>query len=327
MINHLCKHIETRMRQIGNRRVAPLAILAAVLMGGPTNASTGEFKVAYLYNLSDFTGTIPYSLAKIALDATARETYVISGETVKVFNNSGMEVYRFTNTMESGIVYDAAIDEQGRILVLAYNNGTPSLLLCNYRAEPIKPIEFKGLPEKLAAFKPNRLMLRDGKICLVSLGSMMIVTLDPEGNYVKHIDLAEASGTSDEDRLNMGIGAVAFDSDGSILFTTPVIGKVFRIAADGKVDSFGKRGSAPGKFGVPTGIAADGLGNYYISDKLRCAILVFDRQFKFIYEFGGRGDAPGSLVGPDDLAIDAEGKLYVGQLGKRGVSVFKVTHD
>ncbi|HMN03034.1 MAG TPA: hypothetical protein PKC17_09745, partial [Geobacter anodireducens] len=98
-------------------------------------------------------------------------------------------------------------------------------------------------------------------------------------------------------------------------------------AADGKVDSFGKRGSAPGKFGVPAGIAADGLGNYYISDKLRCAILVFDRQFKFIHEFGGRGDAPGSLVGPDDLAIDAEGKLYVGQLGKRGVSVFKVTHD
>lgn len=315
------------MKLIGNRYVAVIVILAAVLMGGPSGASTGDFKVTYLYNLSDFTGTIPYSLAKIALDATARETYVISGETVKVFNNSGMEVFRFTNTMESGIVYDAAIDDQGRILVLAYNNGMPGLTLCNYRAEPIKPVEFKGLPEKLAGFKPNRIMLKDGKINLVSLSFMMIVVLDNEGNYLKHTDLAEAAGVKDEDRLNMGIGAVAFDSDGSVLFTMPVIGRVFRIAADGTVESFGKRGSAPGKFGVPTGITADGLGNYYISDKLRCAILVFDRQFKFIYEFGGRGDAPGSLVGPDDLAIDAEGKLYVGQLGNRGVSVFKVIRD
>jgi hypothetical protein len=35
---------------------------------------------------------------------------------------------------------------------------------------------------------------------------------------------------------------------------------------------------------------------------------------------------PGNLLAPTNLALDGKGKLYVSQLGKRGVSVFQISH-
>jgi DNA-binding beta-propeller fold protein YncE len=71
---------------------------------------------------------------------------------------------------------------------------------------------------------------------------------------------------------------------------------------------------------------ADDRGYFYVADRLKSAVLIFDRNFKFVREFGYRGSKPHNLTGPWNLGLDADNRLYVSQLASRGVSVFKITY-
>jgi hypothetical protein len=53
--------------------------------------------------------------------------------------------------------------------------------------------------------------------------------------------------------------------------------------------------------------------------------MVFDKEYRFLYEFGYRGDKPENLIRPSGMAMGNAGKLYVTQLGRQGVSVFRIS--
>lgn len=50
--------------------------------------------------------------------------------------------------------------------------------------------------------------------------------------------------------------------------------------------SFGRSGSAAGRFGVIAGIAVDRQGRVIVADKLKSVVMVFDKDFTFLSEFG-----------------------------------------
>ena len=115
------------------------------------------------------------------------------------------------------------------------------------------------------------------------------------------------------------------DGEGNIFFTVPVLFRVFKFSPDRKMASFGRPGSAPGRFGIVSGIVTDSRGNLLVADKLRCVVMAFDKGFNFLGEFGYRGTRPENLVVPDDLAIDTKDRIYVSQGRRRGVSVFALS--
>jgi hypothetical protein len=113
-----------------------------------------------------------------------------------------------------------------------------------------------------------------------------------------------------------------------MLFTVPVLFQAFVVTPDGKMaGSFGKAGSAPGRFGVISGIARDDQGNYLVVERLRSVVMVFSKEFQFLMEFGYRGDKPGNLIRPNQVEMGNAGKIFVTQVRNRGVSVFNVTTD
>ena len=114
------------------------------------------------------------------------------------------------------------------------------------------------------------------------------------------------------------------DHEGSIFFTMPVLFTVYKRSPDSTMASFGRPGSAPGRFGIVAGIASDSRGNLFVADKLRSVVMVFDKDFNFLTEFGYRGPRPGNLIVPDDVAIDRRDRVYVSQARKRGVAVFGI---
>lgn len=288
----------------------------------PTSGFGGD--VTYLYSLSDFSGTLPYDHVKVSIDDFKNEIYVVTGEGIKVFNPSGMEIYTInTYDLELGFVNDIAVDKDGNLIILSYDGRHYSIWLCNYRGEPLSKIVLKGLPSGFEDFFPEGLILKDDLLYLSSSGSMRLIISDLKGNVRDALDLTKMVDIPVDDR---GIGQLSIDKDGNILFTVPVIARAFILTKDKKVISFGKRGSAPGRFGIPTGIARDNEGNIYVSDKLRSCILVFDKELRFLREFGFRGFRPDNLIVPGLLAIDNKGRLYVTQLRKRGISVFKVAN-
>ena len=299
------------------------ALLAAAILSAPADAQA--VRGSYIYTLSSFTGAIPYNHARLAVDRERSEVYVLYQNTVRVFNESGMEVYRFGDDLDLGHILDVAVDEQGDILLLAWRDGRAGIVRSDYRGRPRARIALTGLPGPLADFAPNRMVARRGELFLASTMGLTIVRTDREGNFLRGYDLFHLLELEEKDRGAVELGGFSVDAQGSVLLTVPVLFRAFVLSPDGALTAFGRPGSAPGRFNITGGITRDSRGNLLVVDKLKGSVLVFDRAFKFVTQFATRGYKPGQLIFPDDLVIDARDRVYVTQAGRKGVSVFALT--
>ncbi len=323
------------------------------------SAALPTVSVSYLYSLSEFTGVVPYGGGKIFVDKQRDETYVIYQNTVRVYNSSGLEVYRFGDNQNIGVIRDIAVDQDGSILLLSYSTTGDKyeIIRCNFRGDPNAKIEITGLPAGFNAFQPSQLAYRQGQIYLVDCSRLLVAVIDTQGHVDRSLDLYTLLKVEDEekdradtekdtvslgkdradtekdtvslgkDRGDTEMDGFSLDKDGNMLFTVPVLFKAYRVSLDGKVDSFGRPGSLPGKFGIASAIVEDNQGNILVADKLKCVVSVFDKNYKFLLEFGQRGNKPENLVIPQGLAIDSDNRLYVVQGGSRGVSVFRMNYN
>jgi hypothetical protein len=296
-----------------------IAVAACVLAIGASIVSA-QSQATYLYTLADFGGPLRYDGVRISVDQTADETYVIYQNLVHIFNASGMEVFSFGDDLDLGQIVDVAADRNGDIILLSYKDLRSIVTRCNYRGAPIGPIEFKNFPAGLV-FSANRMVHRNGLLYFASLTASSVIITDTNGEFRSHVEFLPL--LAPEERQD-GVESIGFtvDQDGSIFLTMPALFRVFKRTADGTLTSFGKPGSPPGKFGILAGIASDSDGNLFVADKLKCVVMVFDKDFNFLTEFGYRGQRPENLVIPDDVAIDRTGRIYVSQSRRRGISVF-----
>jgi DNA-binding beta-propeller fold protein YncE len=163
---------------------------------------------------------------------------------------------------------------------------------------------------------------------LISALGMKLVVADGEGFFKKGYDLIPLFELDEKDRGNVEIGGFSVDDGGNVLTTIPVLFRVFILSPDGAVTWFGKPGGGPGRFNIAAGVVRDSKGNYVVVDRLKCAVLVFDKNFNFRTQFGRRGYKPGELISPDEIAIDNHDRIYVTHAGKRaGVSVYALNYN
>jgi hypothetical protein len=328
----------------------PLLCGLIVLLASTPCLGSQVREVSYLYKLSTFTG--PASVGgwpKLRLDGANNELYVLSENEIRIFNQNGMEIYHLNSLIEeeagTQTISDAAVKKNGDIVFLAqsYRQGKSrySIVAANYRGAPVSRIVLKNLPAHLSDFHPDRMLYRDDRLYLASLSGALVVITDEDGSYQSHYDIMsllrkeEEKETAKRSRKGSGkqsdydreIGDFSLDADGNILFTIPVAGEAYRLTPDLQLSRIGSRGSGPGKFGIPSGIAADTRGNYLVSDVLRCVVMVFDKDLKFVGTFGGRRAGQYSLIAPRGLAVDANNRLYVSQSESMGVSVFQLIYN
>ncbi len=300
-------------------------LIVFVVMGISLSAEA-NVKAAFLYSLSDFTGKIPYDYTRVSVDRQSGEIYVVYQNLLRVFNQAGMEIYRFGDDLDIGHILDVAVDPNGDLLLLAIKDSQQVLVQCNYRGDLISRKEFKGLPAEFSGFVANRMIQHGGSLYFMSAQGLKIVISDLEGNFKKGYDLIPLLELKEDERANMEIFGFSVDRDGNILFTVPVLFKAFILSSSGEISWFGKPGGSPGKFNIISGIARDSKGNFLVVDRLKSTVLVFDKKFTFLTQFGYRGLKPQNLMGPADIVIDNDDRAYVTQGRKRGVSVFKITH-
>lgn len=302
-----------------------LGCMAAAAALAPALASVPEVK--YESNLSDFSGAMPLVAVRVHVDPTTNETVVLDDATVRIFNRSGMQTYAFTIDPALGRPIDVAVEPSGDILVGAMKEagGAFVLLRFDYRGTAKGTVDIL-LPESLAGFAPNAIELRDGNLLhMLSMPAYRVVVIRTDGGFVRALDLAEILRVSAEERARVSVGGFGFDGAGNLLVTLTERFLAYVIAKDGTVRDFGVAGSAAGRFGVIGSIAGDAAGNLYIADRQRSVVLVFDKDLSFLTEFGGYGDTPESLMRPQTLAVANDGRVLVGQIGRRGVSTFRVT--
>ena len=290
--------------------------------------SVGGVKATFLYNLSNFSGTVPYSWARQFVDPERSEIYVVTGDSVAIFNSSGMEVYRFGDDLDIGGFMDVSVESDGHILILSRAGDRFRVTRCDYRGEPQAGIEIRNLPKEFAGISPGRLLSRNGKLYLADLFAKKVVVTDASGVFQEGYDIAPLLVSFEEKPgTEYNIAAITVDPEGNLFFTVPTLFKVFKLSPDRQLSSFGTAGNLPGRFNIVSGIAVDGRGDIYVTDLLRSAVSVFDKEFKFQAQFGQRGIGPGDLIAPNELVVDKAGRLFVSQARKRGISVFRVAYE
>jgi len=310
-----------------------LILVVVIILTMSSSSAQGAMKGVFLYNLSNFTGLIPFSWAGLAFDREQNEVYVcdFAFGMVRIFNENGMEVYNFGEDGTLGSIYDVAPDKDGDIFVLSYvvtTEGTGYIITrCNYRGEPKSKIEIRNVPPEFSKIWPSRIICREEHLYLADKNAMKVIVIDKEGLFENSYDIASILELSENNRPNTGIVGFSVDKDGNLLFTIPVLFQAFKLSPDRTLVSFGRRGSAPGRFNVVAGITSDDKGYYYLTDTLRCVVMIFDKDFNFQTEFGYRGFGPDNLIAPKDLGVDGAGRVYVNQSRRRGVSVFKIIYN
>jgi DNA-binding beta-propeller fold protein YncE len=83
--------------------------------------------------------------------------------------------------------------------------------------------------------------------------------------------------------------------------------RVAKFAADGKfISDFGHKGSGPGEFDTPHGIAVDDAGRIYVADRGNARVQVFDANGKYINEWGSE-----EIGRPWDIYPGPNGLFYI----------------
>ena len=83
--------------------------------------------------------------------------------------------------------------------------------------------------------------------------------------------------------------------------------RVVKFAPDGRfLFQWGTKGSGPGEFDLPHGIALDAAGQVYVADRSNARVQIFDGTGRFLREWKSV-----ALGRPFDLAIDADGRAFV----------------
>jgi hypothetical protein len=319
------------MAEKASQVVAALATLL-LLSGIYPQTLRAAVSVSFLYRLSNFTGPISISAPRVSVDRERNEVSVLYQNLLRVFNDNGMEIYRFGDDLDLGSIIDLTNDSEGNILLLSYKwsqadrHNIGQVTRCNYRGEPIGQLHLKDLPSLFADFEPDRVTCRNGYLYLANLMDLKIVVTDQQGTFVRGYDLFRLLEIPEKDRGNTEIMDLTVHDDGSMLFTIPVFFRAYRLYPDGKIISFGKPGGAPGRFNIVSSMVIDSRGNYLVVDKLKHAVMVFDDKQNYLTQFGFMGRKAGNLIAPEQVAIDRSDRVYVTQYGKRGINVYRVSH-
>lgn len=303
-------------------------LLGALWIGVGPGDVQAQVQASFLYRLSNFSGPVPSNWATISIDEAHDEIYVTDSQAgiVRIYNDRGMEVFRFGDDWSLGMALAAAARNDGNILVLTRRQTGTAILICNYRGETLADLDLQEFPPEFSGFSPTDMFYRHGRIYLLDNNSLRLAVTDSNGFFLTGYDLGALMEIEEKKRNVTQIGGFSVDSAGNIYFTVPVLFSAFKLSADGQLSGFGKPGSAPGRFNVVGGIVADDRGLIYVADRLKSAVLIFDQDFKFLHEFGYRGRRSSNLMAPNDLGLDTAGRLYVSQLASMGVSVFKIVY-
>jgi DNA-binding beta-propeller fold protein YncE len=165
---------------------------------------------------------------------------------------------------------------------------------------------FEGRQGKNNLFaRPSAIIPKtDGSLLVVSHGSNEMVVLGSSGTVKQRL----RGGLSGFDRP---YGA-AFLPDGTLFVTEFNGDKISRIAPDGSVKTFGKKGRGEGDLIGPEYAAADSEGYAYVVDFGNARVSKFDDQGNFVLSFGTKDADSGfpGFMSPTGIYI-AGGVLYV----------------
>jgi DNA-binding beta-propeller fold protein YncE len=144
----------------------------------------------------------------------------------------------------------------------------------------------------------------DGNVWTVDAGSSMVYQFTPAGKKLLEIAVGEMPG----EREFRGTADIAFGPDGRILIADGYgNARILEYNRAGKrVREWGTRGSGPGQFNLPHGIAIDEKGTVFVADRENGRIQRFTIDGKYLGEWGSFGKTFSLTLRGDALYIGTQ---------------------
>ncbi|ABS26042.1 NHL repeat-containing protein [Anaeromyxobacter sp. Fw109-5] len=295
--------------------------LAAVTPRMVPAPDRGEVRVRYLFSLTAHTGKTTLDVPGLSWDPEARELFVLFAGDLRVFNASGMEIYRFNRQPELGWLQSVTPLPGGDLLLWTVKEGQSRFVRCDFRGRPLGEFTLSGVPPDLVGIgRIGPFRAGDRLYFPEETGKRLAVT-SLEGEFIAVRDLTLKFG-DEEDKLekeDLDRGGFWIDEKENVYFSFPLIFHVAVLGPDGKQRGFGQKGSTVGKFNVIGNLAADEDGYVYVADVLKSTVMVFNSEFRYVGQVAGIHRPAGILYGG--------GKLFVAQGRGAGVAVFEVLRN
>lgn len=201
-------------------------------------------------------------------------------------------------------------DDTGRLFVADSNAQLVHVFgLDSRRYEQWTPEEPAGFAQPVAvAFDPA------GRLLVADSVAGVVHAFDRDGGYL---------GTLGEGILERPTG-IAVDPQNERLFVADAGAHrvVVLTPEGGLIRRLGERGTGPGQFNYPTGVAVGPDGSVYVSDTLNFRVQVFDATLNPVRQVGSKGDLPGYFAHPKGVAVNSAGQLYVVDSHFESVQIF-----
>jgi DNA-binding beta-propeller fold protein YncE len=103
--------------------------------------------------------------------------------------------------------------------------------------------------------------------------------------------------------------------------------RIVKFSKDGKyITAWGQKGSAPGEFNAPHGLAMDSAGRLFVADRANNRIQIFDQEGKFLAEWKQFGRPSGVFIDKNDMlyAADSQSGEKFNQPFQQGIRIGSV---
>ena len=193
---------------------------------------------------------------------------------------------------------------------IAYGNG--HLYICDTDLNAVQDWDLTSGKAKRIGTRGDAVLAKpvavavgeDGHVCVADTERAEVVIYNATGRYAGRI--------KPPDRDDYRPVALAL-RDGR-LYVADVASHqidVFATANGEHLESFGKIGSAPGKFYFPMGLATGAEGQLFVSDMLNSRVQVLDAEHQPLLTMGRPGNRYGDMGKPRNLDIGPDGTLFI----------------
>lgn len=151
---------------------------------------------------------------------------------------------------------------------------------------------------------------RDDNVWITDVALHQVYKLSHDGKLLFTLGERGVSG-SDHRHFNRPTD-VAVAADGSF-YVSDGYGnsRVLKFAADGTfLLEWGSKGTGPGQFDLPHGLALDGSGRVFVVDRQNARIQLFDPDGKYLAQW-----RTPQFQNPQDIAIARDGTAFVSEIG------------
>jgi DNA-binding beta-propeller fold protein YncE len=163
--------------------------------------------------------------------------------------------------------------------------------------------------EKRFALPHSLTVDRDDNVWITDVALHQVYKFTPDGRLLLTLGERAAPG---RDRVHFNRPTdVAVDADGSFYVSDGYVNsRILKFAADGKVLlDWGVKGTGPGQFDLPHGIALDAAGRVHVVDRQNARVQIFDRDGQYVAQWTSH------FVNPQDIAIGRDGTAFVTDIG------------